>query len=112
MIELNTYTIECEHCGKDNEFAIKEVPGLAKDIEEEVDEASACATRDTEAQFAGMIDPADHPIHARTIFELAAAIRRGDKVEAELLLDRVAADLGREHANAVQVARFSREARS
>lgn len=110
-IKLESYTIECEHCGKQTDFTIAEVPGLSRDIDEEIEEACRVERRETEAQFDGMIDPADHPIHARTMHELAAAIRRGDKAEAELLLERVASDLGAEHVNAVQVARFSREAR-
>ncbi len=45
----------------------------------------------------------------REIFDLSAAIRRGDRVEAELLLDRVFADDAR-LTEQVQMGRYSRAA--
>lgn len=110
-IELNAYGLTCKHCGEEVEFEVQEIEGLSRDIESECDEAARIAERETEGQFAGMIDPDDHPIQPRTMHDLAAAIRRGDVAEAEILLSRVADDLGEAHRNAIQIGRFSLQAR-
>lgn len=47
----------------------------------------------------------------RRLFELSAAIRRGDQAEAELLLDRIAEEIGARAVEQVQQARFSNLAR-
>lgn len=54
------------------------------------------------------IDDPEHDIDPRLFHELSAAIRRGDRVEAELLLDRLAEEVGPEYTESVQLGRFSR----
>lgn len=111
-VELETYTLECPHCKAEVDFAVREVEGLAADIDDENDMAAEHARTETEREFEGMVDPSDLPITPRIIHELSAAIRKGDRFEAELLLDRIAYDLGGEHENACQLGRFSPEARA
>lgn len=48
----------------------------------------------------------------RTLRSLAAAIRRGDRDDAEFILDRIAETLGVEAIEQVQQGRFSPEARA
>lgn len=105
---VGDYFIECPHCETDVYFNTADIDGLDEWIAGERRDAG----RETELQFEGMIDPDDHPIQPRTIHDLAAAIRRGDMAEAELLLDRVADELGLECANAAQVGRYSSLARA
>lgn len=111
MIELNAYGIDCPHCGEEVEFAVNDIKGLSADIERECNEAAKIAERETEGQFAGMIDPDDHPIQPRTMHDLAAAIERGDVIEARLLLGRVADDLGLQCRESVEIGRFSTQVR-
>ena len=107
MIELETYSLECPDCKREIEFTVKDIDGLASDIEDAVEDACKTERRDAEREYEGMVDPDDLPILPQTMKELAAAIRRGDMPEAELLLDRVADDLGSEHTNAVQIGRYT-----
>lgn len=46
----------------------------------------------------------------RGLFELAAAVRRGDRSEAELWLDRIAEELGGWATEEVQLGRYSPQA--
>lgn len=104
-IELESYI--CPHC--EAEFTVNEVDGLAYDIDAEVDNAATSERREVEREFEGMVDPADLPVSPRSIYELAAAIRRGDATEGRRLLRIVAYDLGIEHHNAFELGWFSRE---
>jgi hypothetical protein len=107
-IELETYTIGCPDCAKDIEFTVGQVECLARDIDDECDEAAKIARAETEAEFDGMVDPADLPIHPRVIHDLSRAIASGDLIEARILLDRIAYDLGGEHSTACEVGRFAK----
>lgn len=104
---LNKYEIDCPHCSKEISFRTYEVDELASDIDEEVERARFSTRQEVESEFDGMVDPGDIPVQPQTIKELSAAIRTGDKFTAELLLDRIADDLGGEHINAVQIGRFT-----
>lgn len=110
-IELETYALDCSHCGKEVEFKVNDIDGLSSDIDDECRDAERSTRSEVENEFAGMVDPEDLPIHPRTIHDLAAAIERGDTGEARLLLDRIADDLGLEHREAAQIGRFSGQAR-
>lgn len=101
------YELLCSHCAKETSFCTADVDGLAGDIEAEVDAAETDARRDTEREFEGMVDPGDLPVTPQIMKELAAAICGGNRIDAELLLDRIAEDLGYEHVNAVQIGRFT-----
>jgi hypothetical protein len=104
----DTYFIECPHCKEDVEFKTREVDGLDQDIEGQCEDARCEAER----QFVGMIDPDELPENPRLWHDLSAAIRRGDRGEAEYLLDRIAAEIGKEATDAVEQGRFSHMARA
>jgi hypothetical protein len=112
MIELETYCVECPHCKEEVDFTINQVDGLSADIDDKNETSAANARAETEREYEGMVDPSDLPIQPRTIHDLSAAIRRGDRAEAELLLDRIVEDLSLDHSEACQIGRYSSQARA
>lgn len=111
-IELETYSVNCSHCGKETEFGVNDAPGLAREIEEEIDEARGETRKEVEREFDGMIDPADFDWgDPRVLHDLATAIRAGNTGEAERLLDRLAEAVGNGASEQVQLGRFNPLAR-
>lgn len=108
-----SFSVTCE-CGRDVEFRIVDVPELDEYVGEETDKAARGARREVEEEFADFIDPdvlAEGDQDGYDLFELAVAIRRGDRAEAELQLDRLSEALGRKAVERVQLGRFSPRAR-
>jgi len=108
-----SFSVTCE-CGRDVAFSIADVPELDHYILEETGAAERYARREVEEEFAGFIDPevlAEGDQDGYDLFELAAAIRRGDRAEAELQLDRLSEALGPKAVERVQIGRFSPRAK-
>ncbi len=107
------FTIECE-CGRTTTFDRYDVPELGEYIDDRIERAADETRAEVEREFDGFIDPSELASGDRRdfdLFELSAAIRRGDREEAELLLDRMAAAMGHAAAERVQLGRFSPRAR-
>lgn len=104
-------------------FDIEDVPGLKAYIEGERESAreDAYAAGESEGREQGRNEATDefedytdlsHIVDGgRDLYELAAAIRRGDRAEAELMLDRIAEEMGARAVEQVQQARFSNRSR-
>lgn len=105
-IEFNKYEIECSHCNKLVVFKTTEVEELAEDIEDAIDDADTSARSEMEAQFDYYVKP-EEAVDGRALQELSAAIRAGDRAEAEILLDRIASELGDKATEQVQLGRYS-----
>lgn len=101
----------CPKCAADIELKQADIDGLDDLIEDERSDAVADYKDDQ-----GIDDPrVDVDILTRgqrPLFELAIALRQGDMAEAELLLDRIAAELGDGAVEEVQQGRFSPLARA
>lgn len=108
------FEIQCE-CGRDVRFALGEVAGLEDHISEMEGSAAIVAgtstRREVEAEFEDYINPDIFTDFDRPLFELAIAIRRGNREEAELHLDRIAREIGGKAVEEVELARFSPRAR-
>jgi len=107
------YQVRCE-CGRDVEFSMVDVPALADEIRRKVEEAHA-EGHDEGEESAAESAAADtlHLLNGRgrRLFELAAAIRRGDRQEAEIHLDRISEELGPKAQEMVQQGRYSLKAK-
>lgn len=106
------FSITCKHCSTPFPFTEAEADGLADHI---IDERCD-ARRESEKLYVGpdYIDASelsDGLSGNRPLRELAVAIRRGDRAEAEHLLDVIAAKIGDEATEQVQQGRFSPEAK-
>lgn len=97
------YKVQCEHCDKETSFAVHEVDCLDDDIEDEIE----AAKDDVRDEYAGMVYPDDVQPDHRQLEALSAAIRAGDRAEAEYLLDRIAAEFGSKATEYVQRGRYS-----
>lgn len=97
------------------EFAINDIPGLVEHIsalEADMERMTEKETRErVEAEFEGRVDISDVIDGRRILFEPSAAIRRGDRAEAEYQLDQLAEEIGVVAVEQVQQARFSNRAR-
>lgn len=104
------YEIQCQHCRKPVKFLTGEVEGLDDDIEREIDDAEHEAKEEARVE---LYDEASEdvvggmPSGDRPLRELAAAIRQGNREDAEYWLDRIAANLGDRATEQVQQGRFS-----
>lgn len=110
---MRQFNMECPKCGKDFAFATAEVDDLDDHISdlraESYDEgAEDLKFSDWQADRSHVPALVDGP---RPLWELAAAIQRGDLAEATHQLDRVAEILGDVATEHVQQARFSYRAR-
>jgi hypothetical protein len=103
------FSIDCKACGKAVAFEPDCVEGLSDWIDREVNDR-------TDDGFGGEFDDDDgddeQPSLAlvggeRLFYDLAAAVRRGDRAEAELLLDRMAEGWGTAAQELVQQGRYS-----
>lgn len=97
------YFIECDKCQHEVEFNEDDVP----ELEDAINTSIADARREVEHEYDGMIDPGDLPITPQMMKELAAAIRIGNRENAERLIDMIADELGIGHTEAVQIGRFT-----
>lgn len=114
ILTAKTFTMQCSKCEHDNDFKIEEVEDLAAYIEDErvssYDEGKADAEEvDDPEQY---IDVGVLFLAARPLWELSAAIRRGDRAEAEHQLDLIAESIGTNAVEQVQQARFSSRAKA
>lgn len=101
-IELNEYNLDCPHCKEVVTFKISQVEGLGDDIEDE----QAEIVSEVERQFEGQIEP-ENAVDPRLLHDLSAAIRAGDRQEAEYQLNKLAAELGPIPAEWVERGRYS-----
>jgi len=97
-----TYEIQCEHCDQTVHFEIYEIPALDRYIEDEIEGAKD----DVRDVYSGLVEPCDL-VNNRLLLDLSAAIRAGDRNEAEYLLDRLASDFGDDATEHVQRGRYS-----
>ena len=104
------YAIKCEKCAAEIEFEIEQVPELESAMSANEAEAAAQERRTCESEFKDHVD-ADEIMAGRRLIDLAIAIRRGDRAEAEHQLDRIADMLGVKATEHVQQGRFSARAR-
>ena len=103
---MTQFSIECSACKKDIEFQASEVDGLEEHIEREVDAGSAQAISEAHTEYEDFVDPSSLLLND-DLKSLSAAIRRGDRSEAELMLDRLVDGFGTDAQEAVQQGRFS-----
>ncbi|WP_394658452.1 hypothetical protein [uncultured Novosphingobium sp.] len=101
------FSILCTSCKNEVGFDIDDVDGLDTVIDDERNEA-AVAARD---EFKDFVDLGDLTGGRRPLWEMSAALRRGDIGEAEYWLDRIAEEIGARAIEDVQQARFSIRAR-
>lgn len=97
------YEVQCEHCEKMTSFRIDDVARLDADIDDEV----SAAKSEVAVEFEGMVEP-DELLDK--LQDLSSAIRAGDRIEAEHLLDKLASEIGSEATEYVQRGRFSMRA--
>ena len=97
------FSIECP-CGKEVEFNTVDINGLDDHVADQCFNAS----EETKSEFVGMVDPSDLPIQPRMIHDLSQAIAVGNMIEARILCDRIAEELGLEHQHACEVGRFAK----
>ena len=102
------FVTTCEKCEAEVPLYLDEIEGLPRHIENERSEERRAAER----EFDGFVDAGALTDGDRPLWELAAAIRRGDRFEAELQLDRIAEELGVDAVEQVQQGRFSPRART
>jgi len=100
------FSVECKSCGVSIGFEDDDIVGLESYIESEVEDRSDSGPDDDDEQ------PSLASVGgARLFYELAVAVRRGDRAEAELLLDRMAEGWGLAAQELVQQGRYSPAAR-
>ncbi|MGE4340150.1 MAG: hypothetical protein AB7E55_29985 [Pigmentiphaga sp.] len=102
------FNIRCGACGEPVSFNVEEVPELSGHIVTQ--EANAFAEGKDEGFAEGEAEALSSvgiTGGSRPLWELAAAIRRGDRFEAELQLDRIAEEMGPRAIEDVQQGRFS-----
>ena len=103
----DTYFTECA-CGKEVTVSRHTMPEMAADWDEAVSEAGSEAAIETQAEFDDWFDP--DAFGGDVLTELAAALRRHDIAEAELLLDQISNELGPRAQEAVANGRYSMRA--
>lgn len=103
LIEI---TVACPSCK--TEFEVEEVnhPSLAEQIALREQESEHDGREEVERETAGMVWPHE-AVEARDLQDLSFAIRRRDWAEAELLVDRIAANIGTDAEEKVAQGRFS-----
>lgn len=110
------FKVTCKCCDAKFDLRSHEIDGLADHIDQLENNAfhdGKDEGRDeTTSRFAGYFDPDDLTSGHRPLWELAAAIRRGDIAEAEHQLDRVAEEIGLKAIEQVQQGRFSLRAKA
>lgn len=99
------FEVTCGNCGHQVPFQIADVEHLESHIDAEVEEArdegrEECTDDDS------VLDT-NEIMASRIMLELSAAIRRDDRREAELLLDRLAAEMGGTIEEQVALGRFT-----
>lgn len=104
---MKQFSTRCEACNADVDFDLADVPELEVYLERECSEASDEARREEAAEYSGFIDP-----DPGLLKDLSIAIRKGDRVEAEILLDKLASEAGTRAEEAVQQGRYSLQARA
>lgn len=108
---VKMFEVKCKACGEARDYAVGDIAGMAGYIEDVAEDA-----RDEAEEWPREFDEAPEVGFVRrggeTFFELAAALRRGDIAEAELLLDRVAEGFGEQASTQVQLGRYSRQAQA
>ena len=106
------FAIDCPQCRHEVDFDLCDIPELDRHFHLSIDQADAYASDAKDREYQDYIDPVYLTGGERTLWELAAAIRRGDVAEAELHLDRLADEIGLPAVEEVQQGRFSNRARA
>lgn len=104
---MSAFSLTCTSCQQENDFDTHDVEGLEEHISAERTDARRLA----EEQYSGWIDPSDLRSSVARLAQLSVAIQRGDKAEATILLDQIAASLDDVTLHLVECARFSPQAR-
>jgi hypothetical protein len=101
---IHKFTVKCAGCGDNVEFVAGDVPDLRAHIRDERSDGY------NEGKVDGYEDGAREALKLfglqRPMLELSAAIRRGDRAEAEIWIDRIADEMGAEAYEDVQQGRF------
>lgn len=100
----------CPKCGDEIEISQIHDDALAAMIEDERDDAASRARDEVESDAREDVEM-EVLGSDRAFRELAAAIRQGDRREAEYQLDRIAERAGSEARNQVELGRYSIRAR-
>lgn len=96
--------LTCPDCGHQYEISERDCPALADYVEDAIDDAVTDAKSELRIEYEGTTP--DFDIDERLLGDLACAIRAGDRAEAELLLDRLAEEVGGRAQHEVEVGRF------
>lgn len=112
---MEKFDIKCASCGDNVQFATSDISELEERIavirSESYDSGYAngegFGNEQGRSQTAYAVTGGERPM-----WELAAAIRRGDRAEAELQLDRVAEQMGDRAIEDVQQGRYSPQAKA
>jgi len=102
-----TIEVCCPQCKCEFEVDEVENVSLRDAIEDAVDEAVDQEQNKADSSFYAAEEPLD-PATCRLLGDLACAVRVGDRGEAELLLDRIAEEIGGLAQHEVSVGRFRR----
>jgi len=81
------FEVKCRKCGHQADYPLGQIDGLEDQLSQERLEERA----DVEAEFEGYCHP-DELSFGSSLADLARAVRRRDWQEAELLIERIAAE--------------------